>query len=232
MEPKLKNEQQNDKEANTDSSFILKRNKQSGNFSILRKGSSDKSVQKVKYTAYNIYLPFGREEYNDNLIINGIITDATNINHNLMITLNKIIRTFTELKYTDAGKYKYLINELTFFPFLKIVDPLTEKGEGDTDLGTTNDIQPVDKQKVLMNPIFDEGIILRQKEKIIKKYQLRMYLKYGAKITHAKLVGELSADQLKGKRCNLEIELGSMWVNNDIMQYGINIYITHITVLN
>ena len=66
----------------------------------------------------------------------------------------------------------------------------------------------------------------------INKYQLRLYLRYGAKINHAKLVGELSASQLKGKKCNIDIELGSMWVNEKISQYGINVYVTHITVLN
>ena len=61
---------------------------------------------------------------------------------------------------------------------------------------------------------------------------MRLYLRYGAKVTHVSHVGELSYDQLKGKKCNLNLELGSMWVNNDTMMYGINIHVTHITVIN
>src|SRR5438477_583176 len=67
-------------------------------------------VQRVRYTAFNVFLPYGREEYNDNLILNAIINDSTNLNHNLITTLKKIIRTFEGLRDTDQGRYKYSIN--------------------------------------------------------------------------------------------------------------------------
>lgn len=178
-----------------DTSFILKRNKKTGNYSIMRKGTNNK-VQRAKYTINGIYLPYGCEEYNDNLIINGIIDDSTNINHNLIVILNKIIDAFSLLKHTDSGKYKYSINDKTFFSFIKKIDDNND----DT-------------------------------KREINKYQIRTYVKYGAKVTHSKFVGELAYDQLKGKKCNMDIELGSMWVNNKTMHYGINIFVTHIKVL-
>jgi hypothetical protein len=65
-----------------------------------------------------------------------------------------------------------------------------------------------------------------------KKYSIRLYIKYGIKITHKKYIGELTMDQLKKKYCNIDIEIGSMWVNEKIKQYGLNIYVNHISVIN
>ena len=59
-----------------------------------------------------------------------------------------------------------------------------------------------------------------------------MYLRYGAKITHTNFIGEMTYDNINNKRCNIDIELGSLWINEETMSYGINIYITHITILN
>ena len=171
--------------------FILKKHKQSGNFTILMNTNKGGIIQRVRYTAYRVLLPFGKEEYNNHLILNAVIDDTTNINYNLITTLKKTIKTFEELRNTDASKYS--IHNKTFFSCMKEVD------------NTDNNI---------------------------KKYQLRLHIMYGAKVTHAKRVGELSYDQLKGKICNLDIELGSMWVNNDTMMYGINIHVTHMTVLH
>jgi hypothetical protein len=193
---------------NQESSFILKKTKKTGNFQILKKTLNKASTEKVKYIAYNVYLPFGREEYNDNLILNAVINDSTNYNHNLITTLKQIINTFEKLKTTDVGKYKYSINDKTFFSYMK---ELKQDTELDTNTNTNTAI------KSTQNPV--------------KKYQLRLYLRYGAKVTHISQVGELSYDQLKGKKCNLNLELGSMWVNNDTMMYGINIHVTHITVI-
>ena len=192
---------------NQDSSFILKKNKQSGNFSILKKSSRPGVAQRVRYVAYNALLPYGREEYNDNLILNAIINDSTNLNHNLITTLKRIIHTFEALRDTEPGKYKYSINDKKFFSYMKEIET-PYNAESDTE-----------KTKNQQNPP-------------IRKYQLRLYLRYGAKVLHAKHVGELSYDQLKGKRCNLDLELGSMWVSGDTMMYGINIHVTRITVLN
>jgi hypothetical protein len=209
-------------DSNKDSSFILRRNKQSGNYSILRKGPVQGTVQRIRYTAYGVFLPYGREEYNDNLIINAVIDDATNINHNLLLTLKKIIKTFEELKDTELGS-KYLISGKTFYNVIKEIEG-EQKIENNTKV---NKKQTKNNNKKSPNEPIIGPEIEQQK---IKKYQLRLYLKYGAKVTHAKLIGELTYDQLKGKKCNLDIELGSMWVNNE--QYGINIYVTRIIVLN
>ena len=183
-----------------DSSFILKKNKTTGNYSILKKciiktndSSNVYKVQRVKYIAYNAFIPFGKEEYNDNLILNVVINDSSNINHNLITTLKKIIDTFEELKNTEQGISKYLLNNKTFFKFMKEIT--------------------CDK---------DDS----------KKYNLRLYLKYGLKITHASLIGELNYDQLKGKYCNIDFELGCMWINSISNMYGINIYISRLSVLN
>jgi len=210
FEENINTDEQMTGNANDDISFILRRNKKSHNYSILRKVKNNtlsknpnnvSDVERIRYKIYNAYLPFGCETYKDNMIVNAIIDDSTNFNHNLLVTFNRIIETFKELKDTDVGKYKYSINDKTFFTFLKECD--IDRTKNTTT--TTN-------------------------EKPIKKYQLRFYLRYGAKVTHSKLVGEMSHDQLKGRWCTLDIELGSMWVNNETKQYGLNIYITHITV--
>ena len=204
------------KRISNDSSFILKSNKTSGNYSILRQYVKNNKTEtmRIKYNIYGAYLPFGCEEYNDNSIINAVIDDSTNINHNLMVTINKICKAFENLKDSEVGKNKYGLNDKEFFSFLKEYDQ--------NNVETTKQNTVLQSQQSHDNNCNDK----------IKKYQLRLYLKYGAKINHAKLVGELSATQLKGKKCNLDIELGSMWVNEKISQYGINVYITHITVLN
>lgn len=208
FEENINTDEHTNGDPNDDISFILRRNKKSHNYSILRKVKNNilsknpknvSDVERIRYKIYNAYLPFGCETYKDNMIVNAIIDDSTNFNHNLLVTFNRIIETFKELKDTDVGKYKYSINDKTFFTFLKECDIDRTKNT------TTN-------------------------EKPIKKYQLRFYLRYGAKVTHSKLVGEMSHDQLKGRWCTLDIELGSMWVNNETKQYGLNIYITHITV--
>jgi len=206
----------NDKEEKLDEtdvniSFILKKTKTSGNYSILRKTKLNgfDTLQRVRYTIYSAYLPFGKEEYNDNAILNAVINDSLNINHNMLIVLNRVTKTFDELNTIDSCKVKYGIGNKQFFPFIKEVTP---------DPNKIDKIDNIDKPD--------------KPDKPIKQYSIRLYFKYGAKVTHAKLVGELSYDQLKGKRCDINIELGSMWVNESIMMYGINIYITHITVLN
>lgn len=174
-----------------DTSFILKRNKKTGNYTILKKG---KQVKRVSLNITDAYLPFGREHYNDKLLLNAVIYDSTNYNTNNIITLRRIIDTFTKLKDTELGKYKYNISNKNFFSFLK-------ETPNETDEKT-------------------------------KTYMLRLYIKYGAKVTHQKYIGELDYDQLKGKKCNLNIELGSLWINESSLCYGINIYVTHITILN
>ena len=188
--------------SSTNTSFILKRNKKTGNYTILQKG---KQIKRVTLNINDVYLPFGIEHYNDKMLLNGIINDSTNYNRNNIITLQRIIDTFTALRETDSGKYKYNINDKKFFSFLKEI----KEDDNKQEIKTQSD-----------------------NERDIKKYKLRLYIKYGAKVTHKRYIGELDYNQLKGKKCNLNIELGSLWVNNLISQYGINLYVTHITILN
>lgn len=191
----IKEKKTDENNNNQDSSFILKKTKKTGNFAILKKTSKPGIIERVRYVAYGVYLPFGREEYNDNLILNVIIDNSSNYNHNLITTLKRITNTFESLKTTDQGRYKYDIHDKEIYNYIKEL--------------------PIDDK-------FPD----------IKKYQLRLYLRYGVKATHIKYVGEVPYDQLKGKRCNLNLELGSMWVNNESKKYGINIYVTHIIVIN
>ena len=221
----------NSSNTNQDFSFILKKNKQSGNFSILQKSLKPGVAQKVKYTAYNVFLPFGKEEYNDNLILNAIISDSTNYNYNLITTLKRIIETFEGLCHMEQGKYKYSINDKKFFSYMKMIKQ-DENIDDDIPKNKLSDNQSTNNQRT-DNQLIDEQFKEKNHTgKEIKKYQLRLYLRYGAKVTHATRVGELSYNQLKGKKCNLDLELGSMWVNNNTMMYGITIHVIHITVLN
>ena len=93
-------------------SFILKRNKKTGNYTILQKG---RQIKRVTLNINDVYLPFGREHYNDKMLLNGIINDSTNYNRNNIITLQRIIDTFTALRDTEAGKFKYNISIETYF---------------------------------------------------------------------------------------------------------------------
>lgn len=186
--------------------LTLRKTKKSGNYTIMRclkKPSRDTEgvYEKIKYTIYGCLLPFGVEEYNESLIINVHIDDSTNMNYNLLVTLNRVDKTFVSLAENDTLSEKYGIKNKKFFHFMK---QESQKAPA---------IDSVDKKE-------------------ITNYCIRLYLRYGVKALHSKHVGELSYDQLKGKRCNLGIELGSLWTNDTTKMYGINIYVTNITVLN
>lgn len=183
----------------TDGSFILKKNKSTGNYTILTKTTPPR---RIRYTLNNVYLPYGKEDYNQKVVINGIITDRNNYTHNIIVILKKIATAFENLKNTKSGKFKYGIDNKKFFSFLK---EIKEDNQEDN---------------------------LKNNEKKNKRYQIRMYLRYGAKITHTNFIGEMTYDNINNKRCNIDIELGSLWINEETMSYGINIYITHITILN
>lgn len=63
-------------------------------------------------------------------------------------------------------------------------------------------------------------------------FSIRTYLKYGANITHRKMIGRLDKSyELKGKYGNVVIEIGSLWVNKSTDQYGVNVYLNQISVL-
>lgn len=231
------NPQDTQNNPNNDIRFILKLNKKSGHYAILKKGKAPSTFEPMKYKIFGGYLPFGSEEYNKNNIVNVVIDDTTNINYNLLVTLNRLVRTFDDLKDTDVGKNKYSLSDKHFFSFMKDVTVVkkekqnnNKRAKKDTDSGSDDsDNSDNDNDNDIST---STNKITEAKTNQPKKYQLRLYLRYGAKVKHAKLIGDLGYNQLKGKRCNLDIELGSMWVSNEKKQYGINIYITHITVLN
>lgn len=66
--------------------------------------------------------------------------------------------------------------------------------------------------------------------KLINEYNVRGYIKHGLCIRHKTMVGEVEYNQMKGKTCDIEIELGSLWKNDETNYYGITIYITKITI--
>jgi len=61
------------------------------------------------------------------------------------------------------------------------------------------------------------------------KYNIRLYIKYGAKVVLKNSIGDVPYSQLKHKRCNIDIEVGSLWTTDK--NYGVNIYATLITII-
>jgi len=68
------------------------------------------------------------------------------------------------------------------------------------------------------------------KNKKAVRYIIRTYLKNGAKILHSKLFGTYDKTKLKGKRCDIDLELGSIWYNEK--KYGCTLYVSAIKVTN
>ncbi|VBB18329.1 hypothetical protein YASMINEVIRUS_792 [Yasminevirus sp. GU-2018] len=216
---KRKREQKIEKtdDDNQMTSFVLKHNKTTGNYSVLRKSvvNGFSTLQRIRYVIYGAHLPFGKEIYNDNTILNAIVYESNNLNHNLIFILNRMSKTFSEMKNIESCKTKYSIGDKTFFPFIKEID--VDNSDGAEDSVST--VDDVDKKK-------------KGSANIFRRYSIRLYMKYGAKITHSERVGELSCDQLKGKKCNIDVEIGSMWFSASTKMYGVNIHVTHITVVN
>jgi hypothetical protein len=212
---------ENDKNSR-DTNFTLRKTKKTGNYSIMRcirKATRDKQAvyEKVKYKIYGGLLPFGVEEYNENIIVNVVIEKDNNMNYNTIGTFNRIVKTFDMLKDNENMCEKYGLSKKNFFSFMKEIKEKNE--ESDEEIGNEEYEQTKKQNK-------------KNKNNGTEKYNIRLYLRYGAKITHSKKVGVVPHDQLKGRRCNIDIELGSMWINSTTNLYGINIFITHITVLN
>tara|TARA_Y100000780_G_C13475755_1_gene336473 strand:- start:139 stop:630 length:492 start_codon:yes stop_codon:yes gene_type:complete len=63
-------------------------------------------------------------------------------------------------------------------------------------------------------------------------YNIRCYLSNKCKIKHNKYIGEYDINNLTKKIINANLEIGSLWYNEKINKYGINVYITDIVVLN
>ena len=100
---------------------ILKKNIKSGNYSIWRKTvvNHAPSLERVRYMLYNIMLPFGCETYNNSIVLNGLLTNSSNFNHNVIFALNKISNTFTHLKDKEALSQMYNIKNKSFIAILK-----------------------------------------------------------------------------------------------------------------
>jgi hypothetical protein len=83
-------------------------------------------------------------------------------------------------------------------------------------------------------PTIDEDMkyycVLDNKEQLGNKYRIRTHLKSNLKITHSKFFGTYDKAHLKGKTCDVNIEMGSVWKTDD--NYGCTVYILSIKVLN
>jgi hypothetical protein len=66
-------------------SFIFKRNKTTGNYSIY-----DNNAKRIQLTINNVFLPFGLETYNDSDVLNLQLSDTNNYQHNNIIILKNI----------------------------------------------------------------------------------------------------------------------------------------------
>jgi hypothetical protein len=66
-------------------SFIFKRNKTTGNYSIY-----DNNSKRIQLTINNVFLPFGLETYNDSDVLNLQLSDKNNYQHNNIIILKDI----------------------------------------------------------------------------------------------------------------------------------------------
>lgn len=187
--------------------FVLVQTKKSGNYTIHQKDS-----KKIRMKLCNVYIPFGREEYNDNLVLNVVINNKSNYGHNSIVQLKHIAKKFQDLRNTYVGKIKYNIESKNFFDFMTKLE--------NTEISDQTKInQENDGQQSLVT------------DKPVDEYIIRTYLKHGVHITHKKLIGNLEINyDLKQKYCDIEIELGSMWINEETNKYGINIYVNSISV--
>ena len=179
-------------EENKDDGFVLIPTKTTGNFSILKRGSTFVNPKRIYYKVYGCYVPFGIEEYNKNFLVNIEITEDKNFNYNLLVSLKNMCNALIDLKDTKSGKEKYLISDKEFFNFMNLV-------------------------------------INKDKEEENKKYKLRLYLKKGCKILNKQDEIQNHSD-VKRKRCNMVLEVGSLWVNEKTKKYGVNIYVSEIVV--
>lgn len=175
---------------NFDLKFNLSKTVKSGNYSISRKLSNG-SHERIKYTIYNMFLPFGREIYNNKYLINGLLNDQNNTNYNMIVHMKKITEMFENMKKSEKLSQKYDITDKTFYPFIKKVDMME----------SSND-----------------------------EYIVRMYFKNGVKF-YENDIEITDFTYLKGKYCNIDVELGSLWINDKINKFGINIYVTKINIL-
>jgi hypothetical protein len=181
--------------------FNFKKNKKSNNYSIF-----SKKGKKISFKLKSVYLPFGREYYNNKSIINIIIDDSDNINYNNIIILKKYSKVFSKFKNNSVDYFN--ISDKEYHEFIKMNDNIDNNNNNDIDDNV--DDNEIDK----------------------KYFKIRCYLSNSVKITHKKYIGEVNVKDIKKKIVDIELEIGSLWTNKIINKYGVNIYINKINVLN
>lgn len=105
--------------------FILKPGKKNGNYSIHRKLNESNINERATYTIYGAHLKFGVEKYNNNHILNAILYETNNSTYNIIVTLERIVNTFTNMGKHEVYAKKYNLENKTFFSFIKnnTIDP-------------------------------------------------------------------------------------------------------------
>ena len=128
--------------------------------------------------------------------------------------INFLLESDNNYHYNMIVKLKDLDNELRILPTKNI----------DIDL-TGLEYYPIISENKENE---DDNDINKNKKAV--RYIIRTYLKNGAKILHSKLFGTYDKTKLKGKKCDIDLELGSIWYNEK--KYGCTLYVSAIKVTN
>jgi hypothetical protein len=157
---------------------------------------------RIMMTLLGIYVPFGLEKYNSSEIINFLLESDNNYHYNMIVKLKDLDN---ELRILQTKNIDIDLTGLEYYPII------SENKENEDDNDKNND-----KNK--------------NKNKKAVRYIIRTYLKNGAKVLHSKLFGTYDKTKLKGKRCDIDLELGSIWYNEK--KYGCTLYVSAIKVTN
>jgi len=65
----------------------------------------------------------------------------------------------------------------------------------------------------------------------VMQYYFRTHLTPGVKINHKSYFGNYDKRALKGKQCNIEFHIGSLWLDPAGKKYGCTVYVTQIDIL-
>lgn len=152
-----------------------------------------------------------------------IYKKVNHTNERFQYTINNVHFPFGKEEYNDSIIYNIMIkNESNY-----IENILFELRRITTKIKDMADNDRTRKRYNLDGKVFYE--FMRETEEGV---MLRTYLKYGANITHRRMIGRLDRSyELKGKYGNVVIEIGSLWVNQSTGQYGVNVYLNKIVVL-
>lgn len=91
---------------------------------------------------------------------------------------------------------------------------------------------PFDVTGMEYKPIIKENHYTNTDEMEDMRYYFRCHLAPGVQIRHKQYFGNYDKNALKGKRCDIKFDLGSIWIHNENNTYGCTIYITDIFVKN